>query len=185
MKAHRKQDDDDKRPETLGEMTREEAAFRSRKCALCGGCGMTAVYHWSWIREEGRIGPHPTNGVQFPRECAAHCLCDHGRWIRRHTESAILNRIPDGVQVARNETCWSFNPPDFNDQENYAGDEGERRRELIERFSRPIGKPASDPFAPRTAAQIAEKLKLRAAAAGDPFPQSNPELPPHRPSERE
>jgi len=84
--------------------TREAARDASRDCPHCGSEGLAVA--WAECPDAAR---------RIPETVAAHCVCAHGRFIRKiHAEKSpeMLRRIPDfGEVLDRVKPGWLPHPP--------------------------------------------------------------------------
>lgn len=85
--------------------TREDALRRSKDCEYCCGNGIVSVYH-----------PTPDHERRIPVSVGAHCICPHGRWIRRRLSGQeetrdLLRRIPDFSEVLAGLSTWLAEMP--------------------------------------------------------------------------
>jgi hypothetical protein len=84
--------------------TREAAQLASRNCEHCGGMGLAIVWH-----------PRPNPADRIPETVAAHCVCQHGRWMRRRLteqDAELVRRIPDFADVQEGRSLWLSEPPE-------------------------------------------------------------------------
>lgn len=87
--------------------SRLDARERSLSCPHCSGNGICPVYH-----------PDPDPTDRRPESVGAHCVCEHGRWIRRWFGSSdehrgLLRRIPDFADVLSGSSSWLLESPAF------------------------------------------------------------------------
>lgn len=85
--------------------TREDARDRSRDCEYCCGNGLVSVYH-----------PTPDHERRIPVSVGAHCICPHGRWMRRklgerEEDRHLMRRIPDFADVLDGRSIWLAEMP--------------------------------------------------------------------------
>lgn len=81
-------------------LSRDAAKAASYRCEWCSGEGQLTLWH-----------PDPSTRLRIPPTVGAHCVCQHGRFIRSKIAQSkdgeyLLKRIPDFAFVLSGGTGW-------------------------------------------------------------------------------